>query len=102
MSVSVVMTMPVIVSMVVSVTVAMPVTSTRLLDGAPDPLGGQGHFQAGNAQGPQGVNDGVVDGHGRGDGAGLADALDPQRVVGRRRYRGKGSMSGTRWARGRA
>ena len=60
------------------------------LDGAPDPLGGQGHFQAGYAQGAQRVDDGVVDAHGGGDGAGLADALDAQGVVGRRRHRGKG------------
>ena len=73
-----------------AVTVAIPVVDSCFLDGPPDFFGGQGHFQAGYSQGAQGVDYGVVDGYGGGYCSRFADALDAQRVVGRRRFRGKG------------
>ena len=56
-----------------------------LVDRPPDPLGRARHPDVVDAELPQRVDDRVDHGRRRRDGAGLADALDAQRVRGRRR-----------------
>src|SRR5207249_8884757 len=52
------------------------------LDGPPHPLGRAGHLDVVDAQRPQRVDDRVDHRRGGGDRAGLADALDAERVRG--------------------
>jgi hypothetical protein len=56
----------------------------RGLEGLPDARGGEGQVELANAEGGDGVEDGVDDGGRGADGAGLADAFDAERVVRRR------------------
>ena len=51
------------------------------VDGPPDPLGGGRHDDVVDAERAQRVDDGVHDRRGRGDAAGLADALDAEHVA---------------------
>src|SRR5262245_32163421 len=59
----------------------------RVPDGAPDLLRRERHVDRADVKRSERVHDGVVDGDRRGDGARLADALDAQRIDGRRRFR---------------